>query len=245
MGVSLHQDMAMSAEMVVEVLRQCNEEWLTAVQLDDIVQCRMVAEEACFFVFTYAGGMRSFEVMKITLGRFREQFDDGKKQGLPPFMGVPMSGLFKNRGGTVRNMVIFMVEKTKSGVRSGLWVRRLLDALEWNGVTTGWMFQEEDGKQMGTSRFRESFYEQLRRAQETEPQLFPEGLDIDESFGPTRSGRRGADTRLVAKIKARHLIDAFFRWNTGGSETSSLPMHLLYADRRQLAPQFVKVSWEL
>lgn len=245
MGVTLKQDMAITAEMVVEILQQCNEEWLMGLQMGDIVQCRSVAEEACFFVFTYAGGMRSFEVMKITLGRFRDQFDDGKKQGLPPYMGIPMSGLFKSRGGTARNMVIFMVEETKSGVRSGLWVRRLLDALEWNGITTGWMFQEEDGKQMDTGRFREPFYERLHRAQEAEPHLFPAGLDIDESFGPTRSGRRGADTRLVGRIKARHLIDAFFRWNTGGNETSSLPMHLLYADKRQLAPQFVKVSWEL
>jgi hypothetical protein len=58
-----------------------------------------------------------------------------------------------------------------------------------------------------------------------------------------RSGRRGATTQALKMLKGkRDQVDWFFRWNTGGAETSGAPMHVLYAEKRLLVTLFLHVS---
>lgn len=245
MGESLRQDMALSPDIVVNILADCEQEWEVAVRHGRWEEATKVAEEGCFFVFTYAGGMRSFEVPKITLTRLLSQFDCGTEWGCQPFVGVPLYGRFKNREGKQVHMVIFMAQETRSGVKSGLWTRRLAGCRAKAGKSSGWLFQQEDGEQLSMERFRAPFYERLERCFEKVPHLFPTGVVVQEDYGPTRSGRRGANVRLMKEVSNKNLVDAFFRWNTGGDETSHLPMRALYANKKHLTKEFVDVSYEL
>jgi hypothetical protein len=67
MGERLKQDMALSPEIVVAVLRRYDREWTAALAADNIPAMARVAEGACFFVLTYAAGLRGFEVPKVVL----------------------------------------------------------------------------------------------------------------------------------------------------------------------------------
>jgi hypothetical protein len=85
-------------------------------------------------------------------------------------------------------------------------------------------------------------YEKLVMVHAQQPDLFVEGWTW-EDYGPLRSGCRGANTRAFKMLKGRKdQVDWFFRWNTGGDETSSVPMHVLYAEKRELVNLFLHVS---
>jgi len=217
----------------------CDLEWEDLVGRADYAGARRVAEDALFFVFTYAGGLRGFEVRKVTLSHLMDQFME-EKDGVPAHFGVPLTGRFKSRGGISTNIIIFLAERTDSGVETGVWIRRLVEALEKEGITGGWLFQTDGGRQVESNRFRAPFYARLVALFDRRPELFPAGVNVEEDYGPMRSGRRGADTQAIKRVPNKNLVDAFFRWNTGGHEASHLPMRVLYAEKIHLVGAFVK-----
>ena len=241
-GRILASRLAFTPEIVVGVLDICNSQWHEYRQGEDLIGATKIAETACYFIFTYVGGLRGFEVPKVVIQHFRDQIEDNGFEGSEPFVGVPLVGHFKQRDGVVSNLIIFLVQKTSSGIQVGVWVRRLLDVLEERGITTGWLFQDRLGRAVPTNYFSDGFYTKLLELKETNPELFPPSVDVLEDFGPIRSGRRGADVQALKKVKNKNHIEMFFRWNTGGDETSQLPMHLLYAERRRMVKEFLLVS---
>jgi hypothetical protein len=99
------------------------------------------------------------------------------------------------------------------------------------------------GLPVKTGHFSEGFFRMLEEVLDERPELFVPGVEIGESFGPIRSGRRGVTTRATKMLKGdRDQLDWFFRWNTGGGETSHVPMRVLYAEKRQLVSLFLHVS---
>ena len=245
LGERLRQDLALTPSIVVAVLNLCDDRWKEAMRIRDLSQARVEAEIACFFVLTYAAGLRGFEVPKVVLQNFRHQFVLEERDGLLPHVGVPLHGFFKCREGVTMNMIMFLAIETDSGVKTALWLGRMLDVLEEEGITTGWMFQDPIGNQRKADYFKEGFYDRLEGVKEAHERLFPAAINIREDFGPTRSGRRGANTRAMKKIRKKELVELFFRWNTGGDETSFLSMPTLYAQRLHMLDEFLRISKSL
>lgn len=240
-GERTKQDLAMSPEVVKGVLGLFDEEWRAAVNDGGWVRARLAAEGACFFALTYAAGLRSFEVPMIVLTSLINQFEPAQGN-TPACVGIPMCGRFKSRGPGKWNVIVFTVQTTGSGVELGLWLRRLILALRRVGISAGWLFQDEEGRAKPSSTFTEPFYTKLETLFERSPELFPPSVDIREDYGPLRSGRRGANTQALKEFKLQTEVDWFFRWNTDGVETSSLPMHVLYAERKVLKGRFLRVA---
>jgi hypothetical protein len=115
-----------------------------------------------------------------------------------PHVGLPLSGRFKARSQDQQSIMIPIAFTTASGLEPGKWALRLTTTLERCGITTGWAFQTEDGSQRAMHTFEEKFIELLLRVQETDPSLFPNGVNIVEDFHLARSHRRGATTRATA-----------------------------------------------
>lgn len=242
MGESLRQDMALTPLVVGQVLQMCEEDW-NDVGDDDWERKRIIAEEAVFFVLTYVGGLRGSEVRKVVVTSLRRQFVDARGS-VPAYVGLPLVGRFKSRGGVRSNIIVFVVQTTSSGIRAGLWLKRLIRCLEAQGIVSGWLYQDDDGSPRRSEAFRNGFYERLERAKGRDESLFGEGINIWEDYGPSRSGRRGANTQAL-KSCTKMEVELFFRWNTGGDETSHLPMHILYAEKKHLVSQVLKVSLAL
>ena len=141
LGERLRQDLALTPEIVVGVLHLCNDRWLQAMNSHDLATARKEAEIACFYVLTYAAGLRGFEVPKVVLQNFRQQFVYEARDGLLPHVGVPLHGFFKCRDGVRMNMIMFLALETSSGVKVAMWLGRMLDVLEEEGIVTGWMFK--------------------------------------------------------------------------------------------------------
>lgn len=245
LGDRLKQDLALTPEVVVGVLDLYEEEWNQATEDQDRAAKVAAAEGACFFVLTYAAGLRGFEVPKVRLTHLLNQFEDGGPDGRA-HIGLPLMGQFKARGRQVVNLIMFIVQETDSGVKSGVWLRRLANQRIADGRTEGWLYEDEEGRQVKTRQFSEPFYRKLLELQEDHPEMFGRDVDVLEEYGPIRSGRRGANTRALKMLKGRKdQVDWFFRWNTGGAETSAREMHVHYADRSQLVSLFLHVSEKL
>jgi hypothetical protein len=239
MGERLKQDMALTPEIILAALRLYEVDWTAAVSHDDLNAMMLAAEGACFFVLTYAAGLRGFEVPKVV---YPIHFDlQGPDH--PPYIGLPLTGHFKSRGMGIVNILMFLVQTTSSGIETGLWLRRLIDVRARQGTDRGWLFADELGVPRKTGWFSEGFYRKLEEVFDSRPELFVAGVDVLEDFGPIRSGRRGATTRATKMLKGdRDQLDWFFRWNTGGGETSCVPMRVLYAERRLLVALYLHVS---
>ena len=245
MGISIKQDYPLTPGVVLEVLSACEDDWQDARMKGVPGGGRSIAEQACFFALTYVAGLRSFEVPKIVLSTLKHSGFVAASGETPAHIGIPLTGQFKGRGSVAVNVIVFVVEETKSGVKLGKWLRRLIMTLGELEVETGWLFQKGEARPQTTSDFGEFFYTRLTQAMDKRPELFEAGVDIHADYGPTRSGRRGANTELIRQRVKTDDLNWFFRWNTGGGETSSLPMHVLYAERRALAPRFLHISKQL
>ena len=240
-GERCKQDMALTPQIVKAVLDICERE-LNGCEANDVGARWTILVDACFFVLTYGGGLRSFEVSKIPLGSLREQIHLDRENELPPHVGLPLCGRFKARGSKVQNIVLLLPTTNDSGIQITQWLLRLIDLCKDMGRNGGWLFALADGRPMATRDFSSGFYERLLQVQEEQPHLFVDGVNILEDYGPVRSGRRGAATQALKRLKDSDKVDLFFRWNTGGQECSSLPMRLLYAQQRELLSSALDVA---
>jgi hypothetical protein len=130
------------------------------------------------------------------------------------------------------------VASTASGLQPGLWTSRLLvGTLEGLGIITGWLFQEPDGSQRKISTFGDAFFGHLLTLQDEDPTLFEPNCDILDDFGlPWPANYMGNECRGGADI------DWINHWNTGGNEIVDAPMHVIYAEQKQMIETFLCFS---
>ena len=164
---------------------------------------------------------------------------------MPPHVGIPLRGRFKARSNAIQKLLVFTAAVTASGLKPGLWAERLVETLRQLGVSSGWLFQDGDGVQRPMSYFGEGFYAKLFAARDRDPSLFEPETDILEDYQLERSLHRGATTRATNAKVPQPDIDWLNRWNTGGAEIVSGPMHVIYADQKQLLETFLRFSLAL
>lgn len=101
-------------EIVVGMLELCNKEWTNLRVVSDEERRLEIAEEACFLVSTYyAGGMRGFEVPSmVVLTNLSAHFASASDTLPPAYIGIPLTGRFKGRGGVMCNLIIFVAQET-------------------------------------------------------------------------------------------------------------------------------------
>jgi hypothetical protein len=90
--------------------------------------------------------------------------------------------------------------------------------------------------------FAEDFFGHLFTIRDRDPSLFEPEADIIDDYGLARSLRRGATTRATNAGVSEPDISWTCRWNTGGGEVVKGPMHVVYAEQKQLLLTFLRFS---
>jgi hypothetical protein len=113
----------------------------------------------------------------------------------------------------------------KSGLKPGVWTRRLIKALKDCGISSGWAYQNKSSNiQLKMSDFAEIFFDLLLNTQSEHPDLIAPDIDVQEDFGLSRSERRGATSRAQAVKVPQDVIDWVNRWNIGEDDVVQGPM---------------------
>jgi hypothetical protein len=157
-----------------------------------------------------------------------------------PHISLPLEGRFKAGSQEIQRCIIDIAWETSSGLRSGLWVMRIIDTLEKCGIRDGWVFQHS-GKQIKMPYF----FDILLEIQKDRPDLIHPDIDVLEDFGLAKSERRGATTRAqIAKVP-KYIIDWVNRWNIGEGDVVHGPMRVVYSERKQMMETFLEFSLAL
>ena len=80
--------------------------------------------------------------------------------------------------------------------------------------------------------FSEAFYGHLLAIRTKDPSLFEDETDILNDYGLARSAQRGATTRATNAGVSEPDINWTNRWNTGGEEIATGPVHVIYAEKK-------------
>jgi len=241
-GERVKQDAAFTIELMLALQVMFEEEYQCALVGDTVQGRREVCENAVFFILSFCASLRGFEVPKIVLHELRRMIQLDEVNGVPPHLGIPMRGRFKQRVQETGSILCYSVATTASGLKPGLWVDRLLRCMAELGITAGWLFQKANREPKRMSDFGDRFYSSLLALQEKEPALFEPDTNILEDFGLARSARRGATTRATNAGVSPSDIEWQNRWNTGGSEFVRGPMRIRYAEQKQMMPTFLRFS---
>jgi hypothetical protein len=236
------QDMVISIEQMVVIQNVLEDQWREAVRIGDMDNKRRVAEIGTFFLVGYCGSMQGFEVPKIVLTEFKHQMQLEPVHKVPVHIGLPLRGCFKARVSVKAKVLILIVMETASGLKPGVWVAWLIDVLKDLGIKNGWLFQDKEGTQRPLSYFEVDFYLILFGLQDRVPTLFEPDCDIFEDYPLAQSLRHGATTRATEAGVSQPDIDWMNHWNTKSSELINGPMHVVYAEQKQLLSTYLCFS---
>ena len=151
------------------------------------------------------------------------------------FVTIPLMGRVKGEVGE-RNILLPLVNRTKSGIQNRLWVERLVKILtheKRHRGEPGPALCDEEGYVLAQADLNEELYDALEKIQLQHPNLISEDTKIREAFSVDRSHRRGATSRALALNYAPSIIDANNRWKSQQNqkgEKSNMTMSSLYAD---------------
>jgi hypothetical protein len=207
-GVLTRQDRAYTMDVVHEVLRMFENEW---EELDGDPPLLWISA-VTFFLASCLGGMRGFEVVWTDLAALihdmRRLEEDDDDSGI----GWPIVGRFKAEGGGVGGHVIPIAGVTSSGIEFYKWVQRFVHCLKRANRTEGWAFARPDGSRAKASDYRNLIFDKLVIIQETMPSLIDPILDVYDSYGIQRSGRRFFDTECKLRGVKKEDIEDQCRW---------------------------------
>jgi hypothetical protein len=172
--------------------------------------------------------------------------DASRGNKTPPYVSLPLKGRFKARSQEVQRRIIDICWETKYGLKPGVWTRRLIKALKYCGISSGWAYKKKSSNtQLSMSDFAEFFFDLLLNIQSERQYLIAHDIDVQEYFGLSRSERRGATTRAHAVKVRQDVIDWVNRWNMGEDDVVQGPMRVVYSERNQMMDMFLQFSLPL
>jgi hypothetical protein len=118
MGQTVHQDMAISIQVILELLKLMEEEW--AMSGDE--QRDNLALVGAYCCIAFGGSFRGHEVFLVDLYGLTKYSDSDLDLSGVPYLIIPLLGRFKNETGE-RYHLTPMVATTSSGIQIGLWVK--------------------------------------------------------------------------------------------------------------------------
>lgn len=243
-GERRKQDAAISIKVMLKMQEFLEQDLVALRGHGNERACRRIIEHGAFFLFLFCGSLRGFEGPKIELHSLRTQLvAPGSVAATEhePHVFLVLAGKFKARGQENQKIQIPIAYETASGLEPGKWAERLVRSLERLNIRTGWAFQKDNGERLPVQSFEEVFYSLLHRVKTHHPALLTEEVEIDEDFHITRSFRRGATTRAGIVGVSKEDIEWINRWNIGAEQGTS-DMRVLYSDRLQMLPTYLRFS---
>lgn len=189
MGDDHRPDLAISKEVMHEIMNLLNEDYLEASYES---RKRYVARMGLLMLSTFLGGLRGEEVPRIVRKYFIELNLESLKSKVPHCV-LPLYGRFKNEGNIPRCHLFRVCKRSKSGFDMEKWVLRVIK--EEKSSKSLYLFSDSSGNKESSGKVYERYlFSLLKEIQEKTTGLIPDKLDVEEAYGISRSGRRGGTT---------------------------------------------------
>ena len=236
MGRLVFQDLALSVELLMEILRLYELE-LSCGEVPWIRR-RSIVMSGAAFVILFGGALRGGEVLLLEASELCKRIGDGRMHRPAPHVLVPLMGRFKGENGE-RNVLLALSSVTDNGrIPIRRWVERLAATLMHEGKhrSVGPALCNQTGYVLHQSELNKELWEMLRKIQISRPDLCGEDLEIENKYKVFRSFRRGATTRAKEFKVGEAVLNMNNRWRKVQNKSGtmpSLPMSDLYTEIQQ------------
>lgn len=205
-----------------------------------------MASLGAYAIIALCGSFRGPEVFLVDLHGLRKYYRDNLLQE-KEYVIIPLLGRFKGEQCSQYHLAP-VAARTNSGLEVRHWIGRLVEARESEGRIRGPAFCNSNGKVACSVDYESAFVERLQVVQSTQPGVIPSDLDLSESFGISRSFRRGATSVARTRGVDDKLVGLINRWRKFESARGARPamaMEEHYSDIAILIPQTIKFSQAL
>lgn len=246
MGDKSEPDLAMSIELVLEILRKC-EAQLTEGERRKNAQSILEALRIGTFVSVgFCGGLRGEEIMLMDVCGMMRHRAEGNSHKVPHTV-IALLGKFKGETGQ-RYHYMPMAKESRSGIKLDFWVGKFLGWYHERGIREGHLMRSENGSRLRASHLSMPLFRILKEIQFERPDLIPSEVEVDEEFGMGRSLRRGSNSQAINAGLRKEVIDRNNRWRKferSKGRNPRLEMQEHYADARLIVGALVEYSQSL
>lgn len=231
-------------EMTIEILHGADaileEQWSGA---RTISKKKRIAEMGTWFSAGFCTGLRGEEMLNIELAGTANSIKHLGDLVNPHFKFVLLGRTKGNQLSGAKFGVPCVPITSGTNLRPGRWVKRLVEALHATGRNSGRLFS----RKLVTAKmheFEDDFYTVLEKVQVT-TSLIEADIDVRESFGISRSLRRGVTAHARNMEVPVELLNAVNRWRTEATSVTGNPrldMMDVYTTLEALLPTVLRFS---
>ena len=210
----------------------------------DPVKRRQVLFPALFAISTYTSGLRGQETPLMDLHTTAKHYQEGINHPAHPHVVMALRGRFKNKVGELEHLKPLAVE-TNSGLKVGVWFKRMMSWYEARGVTRGPVFRDSRGNRARAGRYELAILTELDWLQKSIDGLISPNVDVFEDFGASRSFWHGSNSQAVNMGVSQPSIDLNNRWSSDEQSKGrkmSLNMCANYTDIRLVIARYLEYS---
>ena len=192
----------------------------------------------------FCGSFRGHEVFLTDLSGLIKYQKETEQSGQNDYIVLPLLGRFKGET-SERYHLTPLAAVTKSGIKTGLWIKLLLKMHEKLGNVRGPAFIDQYGQRMTFRQMQPMILKMLLQVQANKPHIISPSVNVLEEYGISRSFRRGATTHARNKGVSKSDITVANRWrdkeNSQGRNINQ-PMIDHYSEVSQTLPTLLRFS---
>ena len=189
-----------------------------------------------FLLIGFVCALRGNEIFLVEAEGLQSMIGKGRVESETKLehVAIPLLGRFKNEEGE-RWHIMVSVSITNSKFHVRKWIEMLVEVLKEEDRGLGPAFCDVKGEMIRYSWIDEKFIDEVKRVQESHPNLIDPGVDVAEHFSIFRSIRKGSTARTSDMKVDPNTVDLHNRWRTienrRGSKASK-SMQDYYSDLR-------------
>jgi hypothetical protein len=244
MGQDVRQDWAITLPSMLELQALLDQEWKEPQSPE---HQELVASLGAFSAIAFCASFRGCEAFMVDLRGLIKHQQDLLRMAKHDHVVIPLLGRFKGEMNS-RYHLIPLASSTQSGLQVKLWVERLIEVRRQAGRVSGPAFCDKSGQPIQSTVYQEAFAERLHFIQGQKPGIIPLDVDVLESFGVSRSFRRGSTSTARTRgldDKYVELINRWRKFENARGKRPTLPMKEHYSDIAILIPELIKYSQSL
>ncbi len=163
-----------------------------------------------------------------------------------PHVVINLLGRFESEIGESYHVMPFP-SSTLPDLHAWKWVERVLDRFQKYGITSRYMFRNQDGRKIKAKVMESKFHDCLDLIKSKRPVLIPLDLEVTEEYGIFRSFRWGGTSEATNKAATSDIVELNGRWrkkHQGGASRANITITIWerYIEVRLVLNQFLTFS---
>ena len=214
MGDNPQPNRTVTVDEMVSIQVLLEEDWCECVRKGDPFGQRVVATNAVVYLSGYVGSLRGEEIPKADLGATSKHLGTSMNHPRQPHVTLALRGRVKGETAD-RCHLLPLAATTKSGLKPGVWIERLVNVMEFKGIIKGPLIQVLKGRRWVRAKIVDldpMFHGYLRRVQKRWPEIIPADHDPVKLSSVFRSLRRGSVARARNVKIPQSVIESNARW---------------------------------